>query len=62
LLRVLPKVEKSHCTYAGRPFGDAEFVAEIGERFARRWIRGRPKRKPELLPIPSHVQGGLFTS
>jgi len=35
-------------------------VAEIGERFARRWIRGRPKKKPELVALPSDLQGGLF--
>jgi len=56
-----PNLELEQCTYAGRPFGNAEFVAEIGERFARRWIRGRPKKKPELVALPSDLQGGLFT-
>jgi putative transposase len=27
------------CTYAGRPFGDEAFVAEVEERFQRRWRR-----------------------
>jgi putative transposase len=38
--------ELQRCTYAGRPFGDAEFVAMVGERFGRRWIPGRPKKPP----------------
>ena len=27
------------CTYGGRPFGEEDFVAEIEERFRRRWRR-----------------------
>ncbi|MBL8296093.1 MAG: hypothetical protein JNN08_29895, partial [Bryobacterales bacterium] len=27
------------CPYAGRPFGEEEFVREIEERFHRRWRR-----------------------
>ena len=27
------------CTYAGRPFGEEEFVREMEERFHRRWRR-----------------------
>ena len=27
------------CTYAGRPFGEEEFVARMEERFQRRWRR-----------------------
>ena len=27
------------CTYAGRPFGDEEFVAQLEERFQRKWRR-----------------------
>jgi hypothetical protein len=34
------------CTYAGRPFGDEAFVKEVGDRFGRTWIRGRPPKKP----------------
>jgi len=56
-----PNLELEQCTYAGKPFGDAEFVAEIGGRFARKWIRGRPKKKPELVALTSDVQDGLFT-
>lgn len=33
------------CTYAGKPFGGKEFVREVGERFGRRWVRGRPSKK-----------------
>jgi putative transposase len=33
------------CTYAGRPFGDEDFVAAMAERFGRHWVRGRPKKK-----------------
>ena len=31
-------------TYAGRPFGDEAFMAEVGARFGRRWNRGRPRK------------------
>ena len=31
-------------TYAGRPFGDEAFMAEIGARFGRQWNRGRPRK------------------
>jgi putative transposase len=34
------------CTYAGRPFGDKNFVTELGERFGRQWTRGRPRKEP----------------
>jgi putative transposase len=33
------------CTYAGRPFGDEEFVQAISEQFGRHWTRGRPKKE-----------------
>jgi hypothetical protein len=32
-------------TYAGRPFGDEAFMAEIGARFGRQWNRGRPRKE-----------------
>jgi len=32
------------CTYAGRPFAEESFVAEMAERFGRFWIRGRPRK------------------
>ena len=35
------------CTYAGRPFGEEGFVAEIAARFGRYWSRGRPSKKTE---------------
>jgi len=56
-----PNLELEQCTHAGRPFGDAEFVAEIADRFDRKWIRGRPKRRPDPVSMPSDAQGGLFT-
>jgi len=56
-----PNQELEQCTYAGRPFGDTKFVAEIGDRFARCWTRGRPKKKPELLAVTPDTQGSLFT-
>ena len=31
-------------TYAGRPFGDEVFMAEVGARFSRQWNRGRPRK------------------
>jgi len=34
------------CTYAGRPFGDDEFVQAVSERFGRHWVRGRPRKEP----------------
>ncbi len=34
------------CTYAGRPFGSASFVAELGDRFGRKWTAGRPRLTP----------------
>jgi putative transposase len=34
------------CTYAGRPFGDENFVKAMGERFGRQWVRGRPAKTP----------------
>jgi putative transposase len=27
------------CTYAGRPFGEEEFVARLEDRFKRKWRR-----------------------
>jgi len=36
------------CTYAGKPFGEKNFVSEMAERFGRYWDRGRPKKKITL--------------
>lgn len=33
------------CTYAGRPFGDAEFSAKLAQHFGRHWTRGRPRKE-----------------
>jgi putative transposase len=33
------------CTYAGRPFGDEDFVKAISEQFGRHWVSGRPKKE-----------------
>jgi len=38
------------CTYAGRPFGDEEFIAEMEHRFERKWLR---KPKTELATAKS---------
>jgi putative transposase len=37
--------ELEKCTYAGRPFGDADFLNRLGEMFGRHWKRGRPKKE-----------------
>jgi len=55
--------ELERCTYAGRPFGRPEFVEQLGDRFGRRWTRGRPKKKAEAVPAEGAVvasQGILF--
>jgi len=31
-------------TYAGRPFGEEAFMAEVGAQFGRQWKRGRPRK------------------
>ncbi len=33
------------CTYAGRSFGEENFVSDKAERFGRYWNRGRPKKE-----------------
>jgi len=35
----------TRCTFAGRPFGDEEFVRGLSERFGRHWERGRPRKE-----------------
>jgi putative transposase len=32
------------CTYAGKPFGEEDFVNQMAERFGRYWTRGRPRK------------------
>ena len=54
--------ELESCTYAGRPFGDPQFVTQIGERLGRTWTRGRPKKKPDNVAVQSAVQASLFAS
>ncbi len=41
-----PSESLKRCTYAGRPFGDEEFVRGISEQFGRHWVRGRPRKEP----------------
>ena len=53
-------VELEKCTYAGRPFGDADFVARVGARCGRRWDRGRPKKEAQPAPGPETASGSLF--
>ena len=48
------------CTYAGRPFGDDDFVKTLGERFDRHWTRGRPRKQVAALP-PEQESMGQFT-
>jgi len=38
------------CTYAGRPFGDEQFVKAVSEQFGRHWTRGRPRKSPAAEP------------
>jgi putative transposase len=49
------------CTYAGRPFGDEEFVKAISEQFGRHWVRGRPKKERAAVPAAANTsQLALF--
>jgi REP-associated tyrosine transposase len=49
--RAEPDTELEKCTYAGRPFGDADFVKRLGDHFGRRWQPGRPKtQSPQPRP------------
>ena len=46
------------CTYAGKPFGSDSFVEELGDRFGRKWVPGRPRKdsvrdNPEPTAQPS---------
>ena len=48
------------CTYAGRPFGNEDFVSEMAEGFGRYWTRGRPK-KNQALARPAQQETDQFT-
>jgi hypothetical protein len=49
------------CTYAGRLFGDEEFVKAISEEFGRHWVRGRPRKERAAVPAAtSPSQLALF--
>src|SRR5258708_39894082 len=48
------------CTYAGSPFGSETFVSEMGKRFNRHWIRGRPKEKAAPTLAQRKLQLPLF--
>jgi putative transposase len=49
------------CTYAGRPFGDEEFVKGLSEQFDRHWVRGRPRKEPAATPAALNTsQSALF--
>ena len=52
--------ELEKCTYSGRPFGDTDFVTRVGERFGRRWVRGRPKKEAADAVRPIELSGSLF--
>ena len=49
-------------TYSGKPFGSETFIQEIGERFGRRWVRGRPREDgtPPGAVATSQDQAELF--
>jgi putative transposase len=49
------------CTYAGRPFGDKEFMKEMGERFGRKWVRGRPRKEGPTASSAEGEQEAQFT-
>ena len=53
-------VELEKCTYAGRPYGDRSFVAEMGNRFRRQWTRGRPKKQRVPGAARFDAAGSLF--
>jgi len=53
--------ELEKCTYAGRPFGDADFVTRVGEQFGRQWKRGRPKKEADGGARQAKSSGSLFT-
>jgi putative transposase len=41
-------VELRRCTYAGKPFGSPDFLAEMEARFGRKWLPpGRPRKSVE---------------
>lgn len=44
------------CTYAGRPFGDSEFLEAMGERFQRKW-RFEGTTAPNLEFAKKHAVG-----
>ena len=48
------------CTYAGRPFGSEGFVADIADRFGRRWVPGRPRKNPTRRSAEPMRQPSLF--
>jgi len=52
------------CTYAGKPFGDENFVSKMAEKFGRYWNRGRPKKESKRSSGESKEiqanQGSLF--
>ena len=58
--------ELVRCTYAGKPFGEEEFVARMADRFGRHWKRGRPKKvETEIAAVrpgcPPAEQASLFS-
>ena len=48
-------VEMRKCTYAGKPLGDPDFLAEMEARFGRKWLEpGRPRKTGEPEKGPEH--------
>jgi putative transposase len=54
------RAELRRCTYAGRPYGDEEFVKAISQQFGRHWVRGRPRKAPAISAASSGSQLALF--
>jgi putative transposase len=57
----LPDDQLRAATYAGKPFGNEEFLRDMAEQFDRHWTRGRPKRKRAVpTELGSAAQFSLF--
>ena len=51
--------ELRRCTHSGKPFGEAEFVGGMEERFRRRWRRpGRPAKSESRIWKPGTERSG----
>lgn len=55
-----PAIALRSCSYAGKPFGSEAMVAELGEKFGRKWTPGRPRHKPSTVRSRNVDQAALF--